>query len=179
MIIMPAVVVAAPMVIVVIAAPAEIVKLMFDPHIMVGQKSEVIVAEAFDKEMAMIEAIAVENVAAAKDDLKAVAMEIKGTVINIPEMVVGHKHEGIHAEAEIDIDGCPSVVIQTEAGPENASGIVTFFHPDKNLGETHQTLTAAGITTSLRTDRAGQNFIRLSPHYYNTDAELERVLSLV
>jgi len=70
-------------------------------------------------------------------------------------------------------------VLNASAAPENASGIVTFFHPDKNIGETHQTLTAAGITTSLRTDRAGQNFIRLSPHYYNTDAELERVLSLV
>jgi selenocysteine lyase/cysteine desulfurase len=31
----------------------------------------------------------------------------------------------------------------------------------------------------LRADRTGQKYIRLSPHFYNTDAELERVLDLV
>ena len=34
----------------------------------------------------------------------------------------------------------------------------------------------AGIFTSLRTDRKGQKYIRLSPHFYNTDAELARVM---
>jgi selenocysteine lyase/cysteine desulfurase len=70
-------------------------------------------------------------------------------------------------------------VLNAEAAPENASGIVSFFQPDKNTAETHQLLTDAGITTSLRGNRAGQSFIRLSPHYYNTDAELERVLKLL
>jgi selenocysteine lyase/cysteine desulfurase len=31
----------------------------------------------------------------------------------------------------------------------------------------------------LRADRAGQNYIRFSPHFYNTDAELQRVLALL
>jgi selenocysteine lyase/cysteine desulfurase len=35
---------------------------------------------------------------------------------------------------------------------------------------------AAQMLTSLRANRAGQNFIRLSPHFYNTDAELDRFL---
>lgn len=70
-------------------------------------------------------------------------------------------------------------VLNADAAPENASGIVSFFQPDKNMAETHQLLTDAGITTSLRGNRAGQSFIRLSPHYYNTDAELERVLKLL
>ena len=70
-------------------------------------------------------------------------------------------------------------VLNAEAAPENASGIVTFYHPGRDMTETHQKLTDAGIVTSLRVNRAGQNFIRLSPHFYNTDAELERVLSLV
>jgi len=32
------------------------------------------------------------------------------------------------------------------------------------------------MLTSLRANRAGQNFIRLSPHFYNTDSELDRFL---
>ena len=32
----------------------------------------------------------------------------------------------------------------------------------------------AGIETSLRTDRAGRNYIRVSPHFYNTDDEIHR-----
>ena len=70
-------------------------------------------------------------------------------------------------------------VLNAEAAPENASGITAFFRPDKNMAEIHQTLTAAGIITSLRGDRAGQQFIRVSPHYYNTDGELERLLALL
>ena len=37
----------------------------------------------------------------------------------------------------------------------------------------------AGVITSLRADRAGQKYIRLSPHFYNTDDELRRVLELI
>ena len=70
-------------------------------------------------------------------------------------------------------------VLSADAAPENASGIVSFFKPEHNMTATHQALTAAGIVTSLRTNRAGQHFLRLSPHFYNTDAELERVLSLL
>ena len=39
-----------------------------------------------------------------------------------------------------------------------------------------ETLTAAGIITSLRADRTGRRYLRLSPHFYNTDAELQRVV---
>ena len=55
---------------------------------------------------------------------------------------------------------------------------VIFFSPDKDLAALHQKLSDAGIVASLRTDRKGQNYIRLSPHFYNTDAELQRVLEL-
>ena len=70
-------------------------------------------------------------------------------------------------------------VLHAEATPENGSGIVTFFRPGTNMLETHALLTAAGIITNLRSDRAGQNYIRLSPHFYNTDAELARLLALL
>ena len=62
---------------------------------------------------------------------------------------------------------------------ENASGIVTFLKPDTEMREVHQRLEADGIVTSLRLDRQGQAYIRLSPHFYNTDEELRRVVALL
>jgi len=70
-------------------------------------------------------------------------------------------------------------VLNADAKPENASGIVSFFKPGKDLSALNQKLSEAGIVASLRTDRKGQNYIRLSPHFYNTDAELQRVLELL
>lgn len=73
--------------------------------------------------------------------------------------------------------GC--TVLQADAPPEAASGIVSFHRPGSDLAGLHQKLTDAGVLTSLRADRAGQKYIRVSPHFYNTDAELQRVVELV
>jgi len=70
-------------------------------------------------------------------------------------------------------------VLNAEAKPENAGGIVSFFQPGKDLTALNKKLSEAGIVASLRTDRKGQNYIRLSPHFYNTDAELQRMLELL
>ena len=70
-------------------------------------------------------------------------------------------------------------VLNADAKAENAGGIVSFYQPGKDLAALNQKLTEAGIVASLRTDRHGQNYIRLSPHFYNTDAELRRVLDLL
>jgi len=70
-------------------------------------------------------------------------------------------------------------VLNDEVKAENAGGIVSFFQPGKDLTALHQKLSEGGIVASLRTDRKGQNYIRLSPHFYNTDAELQRVLELL
>jgi cysteine desulfurase/selenocysteine lyase len=70
-------------------------------------------------------------------------------------------------------------VLNADAKTENASGIVSFFQPGKDLSALNQKLSDAGIIVSLRTNRKGQNFIRLSPHFYNADAELRRVLELL
>jgi cysteine desulfurase / selenocysteine lyase len=70
-------------------------------------------------------------------------------------------------------------VLNADAKPENAGGIVSFFQPGKDLMILNQKLSEAGIVASLRADRKGQNYIRLSPHFYNTDAELQRVLELL
>jgi len=67
-------------------------------------------------------------------------------------------------------------VVNAEAPPEAGSGIVSFHRPGTDLAALHQKLTEANIIASLRTDRARKHYIRLSPHFYNTDRELQRVL---
>ena len=70
-------------------------------------------------------------------------------------------------------------VLNPNAQTKNAGGIVSFFQPGKDMAATHKKLADAGIVTSLRADRAKQHYIRLSPHFYNTDAELRRLLELL
>jgi selenocysteine lyase/cysteine desulfurase len=70
-------------------------------------------------------------------------------------------------------------VLHADAPPENSSGITSFHQPGKDLAPLHQKLLEANIVTSLRTDRAGQKYIRLSPHFYNTDEELRRVVEMM
>jgi len=70
-------------------------------------------------------------------------------------------------------------VLHAEAPPENCSGITTFYRPGEDLAALQQKLAAAGIVVSLRADRAGRQYLRLSPHYYNTEAELQRALDLL
>jgi len=73
--------------------------------------------------------------------------------------------------------GC--TVVHADAPPENSSGIISFHQPGRDLAALQQKLTDANIITSLRVDRAGQKYVRLSPHFYNTDSELQRVLELL
>ena len=70
-------------------------------------------------------------------------------------------------------------VLQADAPPENASAIVSFHRENFDLPALHKKLEAANVITSLRTDRTGRRYIRLSPHFYNTDAEMHRVLDFL
>jgi selenocysteine lyase/cysteine desulfurase len=70
-------------------------------------------------------------------------------------------------------------VLQSAAPPEHASSILSFHKPGVDLPALHAKLEAEKIVTSLRADRSGQRYIRLSPHFYNTDAELHRMLELL
>ncbi len=87
--------------------------------------------------------------------------------------------------------GVPPVSLKKQKAPESethrqdaratetAGGIVSFFQPGRDLAALHKNLSDTGIVASLRTDRQGQKYIRLSPHFYNTDAELRCVLELL
>jgi cysteine desulfurase / selenocysteine lyase len=64
--------------------------------------------------------------------------------------------------------------------PEGAtSSIVSFYQTGKDMAALNNKLAAANILGSLRTDRQRQHYIRLSPHFYNTDAELQCVLDVI
>jgi selenocysteine lyase/cysteine desulfurase len=70
-------------------------------------------------------------------------------------------------------------VLQAEAPPEHASSIVAIQRANTDLAALHEKLAAANIITSLRADRAGQFYLRFSPHFYNTDAELQCLLEML
>jgi cysteine desulfurase / selenocysteine lyase len=70
-------------------------------------------------------------------------------------------------------------VLQADAPPEAGSGIVSLTGNGKDLASLHRKLSEANIMTSLRVDRAGRQYLRLSPHFYNTDAELERAMGML
>ena len=70
-------------------------------------------------------------------------------------------------------------VLNAEPTAETGGGITSFFQPGRDLAAVHEKLSAANMLTSLRTDRKGQKYIRLSPHFYNTDAEMQRVMAML
>lgn len=73
-------------------------------------------------------------------------------------------------------------VLQADAPPLNASGIITFYRsgPEPaDLVGLFQKLREAGIEMSLRGDRTGRQYLRISAHFYNTDAELRRTLEFL
>jgi cysteine desulfurase / selenocysteine lyase len=70
--------------------------------------------------------------------------------------------------------GC--TVLQPSAPPENSGPMITFFRGNDSMSDLHARLEQHGIVTSLRADRRNQQYLRIAPHFYNTDAELERLL---
>jgi cysteine desulfurase / selenocysteine lyase len=58
--------------------------------------------------------------------------------------------------------------------PEESSGIVSFNRPGANEVELLRDLKAAGVIT-----RTHRDFVRLSPHFYNTEEEVDRVLDVL
>ena len=75
---------------------------------------------------------------------------------------------------ELLAKGCD---VQHADVPEaNASGIVAFSKPGEDMSALQARLGQAGVTVSLRVMRDGSKLIRLSPHFYNTPAELHRLL---
>jgi selenocysteine lyase/cysteine desulfurase len=58
-------------------------------------------------------------------------------------------------------------------------GILTFRHPRISSDALMQILIENDVVESLRHDRQGQTWLRISPHFYNTETEIERVAKLL
>jgi selenocysteine lyase/cysteine desulfurase len=66
------------------------------------------------------------------------------------------------------------------ATPDSArSGIMSLTHPSRDMAELAAKLQDANIIVSLRQNRKGEQFVRFSPHFYNTHDELERAAQLM
>ena len=76
----------------------------------------------------------------------------------------------------LEAKGCR--VLHADVPIENQSAIISFDHPGRPAADLHRKLLEANVLTALRVDRAGKQYVRLSPHFYNTDAELQRVLEV-
>src|SRR5262249_41641524 len=57
----------------------------------------------------------------------------------------------------------------------NRSGILTFRHPKVASNRLFEALRRNDVVASLRFDRQGQGWIRVSPHFYNTMGEIAKV----
>lgn len=69
--------------------------------------------------------------------------------------------------------------LSDDASDANRSSIVTLTHPDKDIEALFDRLKQERVVTSLRRNRAGEPFLRLSPHFYNTENEIGRVVDLL
>ena len=63
--------------------------------------------------------------------------------------------------------------------PEAQSGITSCSCQGTDMKALGETLAAANVVASVRTERSGRDYLRFSPHYYNTPAELERASELL
>jgi selenocysteine lyase/cysteine desulfurase len=75
--------------------------------------------------------------------------------------------------------GKPFEILNAKPEPENISGVTTIYQPGQDLAALHRKLADAGVVVSLRADRKGQQYLRFSPHFYNTEAELQRAVELL
>lgn len=93
-------------------------------------------------------------------------------VANVEDAVLGHTR---FLREELRKRGMELAGVSDEA----LSGITTFRRDGLDTHALHRRLGKAGVTASLRFTRDGREWIRFSPHFYNTRAELERALAAV
>ena len=62
---------------------------------------------------------------------------------------------------------------------KNRCGILTFLHPQVPSAALWDSLTKKDVVVSLRHDRADRAWLRVSPHFYNTETEMERMADLL
>ena len=63
--------------------------------------------------------------------------------------------------------------------PEAQTGITSCLREGTEMKALGETLAAENIVASVRTERSGRDYLRFSPHFYNTPTELERAVALL
>ena len=61
----------------------------------------------------------------------------------------------------------------------NASSITTFNHEKQKASIVFEKLNEAGIVSSCRKNRQGEEFLRFSPHFYNTEREIDQAMGVL
>ena len=62
---------------------------------------------------------------------------------------------------------------------ESVGGITSCWREGEDLKVLGEKLAAKNIIASVRADRSGRDYLRFSPHFYNSTAELERAVALL
>ena len=62
---------------------------------------------------------------------------------------------------------------------KNRCGILTFRHPRMPSDVLWEAAAKNDIVISLRFDRANQSWLRVSPHFYNTEAEMKKIAEVL
>ena len=62
---------------------------------------------------------------------------------------------------------------------KNASSITTFSHQSEKSSQIFSNLNNAGIIASCRKNRQGEELLRFSPHFYNTEREINQSLDIL
>jgi selenocysteine lyase/cysteine desulfurase len=91
---------------------------------------------------------------------------------NVADTVLGHTRRIREAV-------CRKGYQLASSDDERISGITSFRRENLDMGEVHRDLAEAGITASLRSSADGQSWVRFSPHYYNTQAEIDTALEML
>jgi cysteine desulfurase/selenocysteine lyase len=63
--------------------------------------------------------------------------------------------------------------------PTHHSGIITVTHSTRNIASQFKRLSANRVVCSPRQDREGNQYLRFSPHFYNTEDEVDRILEVL
>jgi len=94
---------------------------------------------------------------------------------------IGERLLKLHAllAGELQKFGFQGILKKMGVSSEGTSGILTVTHPDKDMKALFKHLDTNGVTASLRQDRAGTFYIRFSPHFYNTEADVMRIGELL
>ena len=61
----------------------------------------------------------------------------------------------------------------------HASSITTFRHTTASSAALFAALEKEGVVASLRHDREGRDYVRFSPHIYNTEAEIDTAIDIL